>query len=144
MIIAFLLALQVEGEEVVNGFIDIPPVYVSFIVGPALVPLLTMLLVYVKASTRVKILVNAFVAAVVSLVATNVVPNTGYAIISWESLGNALIAFLSSSTAYSHFWQPVAKIDQATWLAINKGIGKKLDQPTVMLTEKTRVAESEV
>lgn len=107
--------------------IDIPPLYVNFILGPALVPVVTMLLVWAKASARVKILVNAFVAAAVSLVATSVIPEDGIAVISWSSLALALIAFLSSSTSYDHFWKPVAKIDEARWAAAQSGIGKVID-----------------
>lgn len=104
--------------------LNIPPVYVSLLLGPALVPIITAVLTYVKANARVKVAVNAIVSILVTLVANAVIPETGAAVISWDQIVLAFTTFVTSSVGYDNFWKPLLDINSRKAMLPESGIGK--------------------
>lgn len=99
----------------------IDPMILSIILGPSLVPIISALLLKAKASTRVKILVNAVVSFLLAFLAGAVVAETGSAVFSLNQLAQAFIMFITSSVGYDNFWKPVLSLPDRT--APTKGLG---------------------
>lgn len=101
--------------------LNLSPVMVAVITGP-IVPFLVGLLTKSSASSKVKTIVNTVTSLVVSAVATAVIPETGVAVLSWDSVATFVVTALVSASSYDSFWKPVFAIDEK--LAPNRGFGQ--------------------
>lgn len=100
--------------------VEISPTVVAVITGP-LVPFLVGLFVKSGASTKVKRIVNLVASLAVAVVAGAVVPETGAAVISWQSLANIIVTLVVSAQSYEQVWKPLFDVNSK--LLPTKGFG---------------------
>lgn len=105
--------------------ISVNPTIVAFITSPILVPILTSLLSKAGISNKVKLAMVAVVSLVVAAFASFIVPDTGYAVFSWESVSNYVITFLLAGQGYDKFWKPILNINAHA--LPNAGVGTVID-----------------
>lgn len=103
--------------------INIPPIWVAFILGPTLGPIITSLLTHYQADNRLKIVVNAVVSVVVGVVASSIIPETGEAVFSWGTLASAFITFVTSTTFYDSVYKKVLNLNERPAVLPTKGLG---------------------
>lgn len=102
------------------AMLELSPTTVAILTGP-LVPFLVGLVVKSTADARVKRIVNVIASLLVAIVAGAVVPETGTAVFSWQSLANIVITLIVSAQSYDQFWKPL--VDPNPKLLGQKGIG---------------------
>lgn len=119
-----------DSQTTDTALFSLSPFLVAVILG-SLVPVLNGILTKLSTSSKVKVVFNMVLSAIVGLVTVSIVDGGG-AVFSQSAVISAILAFWASITSYAGLWRPLEITSSP--VAVTNEAGQRVEKPGKLAT----------